>query len=284
RGARRQAARAGRPRGAGACSLRGSGDALSRRLGRNLLSRACRGPGHGGAGGGAAARFGRRASRRWRDRPCRARRRRVRRRRGRRAVAALASCGSRPPARGELGRGCRPVRGADAMALKLLQAIAGAPHGGAETFFVRLAGAFKRDGDDQRVLIRRDPARAKELRSAGVEVVETGFGGRLDLATRLIFRRQVASFRPDIVLTWMRRATRFCPRGKYVHLARLGGYYDLKYFGHCDHLIGNTRTIVDYAVKHGWSRNRVHYLPNFVPDPGPRRRPERDGNIRVVAL
>lgn len=170
------------------------------------------------------------------------------------------------------------------MALKLLQAIAGAPHGGAETFFVRLAGAFQRDGDDQRVLIRRDPARAKELRSAGVEVVETGFGGRLDLATRLIFRRQVALFRPDIVLTWMSRATRFCPRGKYVHLARLGGYYDLKYFGHCDHLIGNTRTIVDYAVKHGWSRNRVHYLPNFVPDPGPRRRPERDGNIRVVAL
>jgi glycosyltransferase involved in cell wall biosynthesis len=168
---------------------------------------------------------------------------------------------------------------------RVLQAMAGASHGGAETFFVRLAGALERDGQEQRVLIRRDPARAAQLRAAGVEVAEAAFGGRFDFATGRAFRRGIKSWRPDIVLSWMSRATRFCPRGDFVHLARLGGYYDLKYYRHCDHLIGNTQSIVDYALSHGWARGRVHYLPNFVPDPGPRARARReDGNVRALAL
>ncbi len=168
---------------------------------------------------------------------------------------------------------------------RLFQAIAGAPHGGAETFFVRLAGALERDGQEQRVLIRHDPARAAQLRAAGVEVAEAAFGGRFDFATGRAFRRGIKSWRPDIVLSWMSRATRFCPRGDFVHLARLGGYYDLKYYRHCDHLIGNTRSIVDYAVSRGWARERVHYLPNFVPDPGRRARaPREDGQVRALAL
>jgi glycosyltransferase involved in cell wall biosynthesis len=149
---------------------------------------------------------------------------------------------------------------------RLLQAIAGARHGGAETFFVRLATALNRAGETQRVLIRRDPARAQALRAAGVGVAELAFGGPFDLTTRLAFRREVADWRPDIVLTWMSRATRLCPRGDFVHVARLGGYYDLKYYRRCDRLIGNTRTVVDYAVAKGWPRGRIDYLPNFVPD------------------
>jgi glycosyltransferase involved in cell wall biosynthesis len=64
----------------------------------------------------------------------------------------------------------------------------------------------------------------------------------------------------------MSRATWLCPRGDFVHVARLGGYYDLKYYRRCDHLIGNTRAIVDYATAKGWPRERIVYLPNFVPD------------------
>lgn len=154
------------------------------------------------------------------------------------------------------------------MTRRLLQAIAGARHGGAETFFLRLAAALQRAGEKQRVLIRRDPARSQSLREAGVAVAELGFGGPLDLATRLAFRREIAAWRPDIVLTWMSRATRLCPRGDFVHVARLGGYYDLKYYRRCDRLIGNTRAIVDYAVAKGWPPEWVDYLPNFVPDAG----------------
>jgi glycosyltransferase involved in cell wall biosynthesis len=152
------------------------------------------------------------------------------------------------------------------MTRRLLQAIAGAPYGGAEIFFLRLAEALQRAGEPQRVLIRRDPARARTLREAGITVAELAFGGALDWATRLAFRHEIAEWRPDIVLTWMSRATRLCPRGDFVHVARLGGYYDLKYYRRCDHLIGNTRGIVDYAIAKGWPRERIDYLPNFVPD------------------
>jgi glycosyltransferase involved in cell wall biosynthesis len=154
------------------------------------------------------------------------------------------------------------------MTRRLLQAIAGARHGGAETFFERLAAALGNAGETQRALIRRDPDRARRLRDAGVDVVELAFGGPFDLATRRAFRREIAAWRPDIVMTWMSRATTACPRGDFVHVARLGGYYDLKYYRHCDWLIGNTRGIVEYAVAGGWPRDRVDYLPNFVPDAG----------------
>ncbi len=149
---------------------------------------------------------------------------------------------------------------------RVLQAIAGAAHGGAEIFFTRLAVALQRAGEPQRVLIRRNSRRAQSLRAAGVEVGELAFGGILDLATRSAFGREIAAWRPDVVLTWMSRATRLCPRGDFVHVARLGGYYDLKYYRRCDHLIGNTRAIVDYAIARGWPRERIVYLPNFVPD------------------
>jgi glycosyltransferase involved in cell wall biosynthesis len=149
---------------------------------------------------------------------------------------------------------------------RLLQAIAGARHGGAETFFLRLAEALQRAGENQRVPIRRDPCRARRLRDGGVAVVELGFGGVFDLATRFAFRREIARWRPTIVLSWMNRATRLCPRGDFVHVGRLGGYYDLKYYRRCDHLIANTRAIVDYAAAAGWPPDRIDYLPNFVPD------------------
>ena len=152
------------------------------------------------------------------------------------------------------------------MTRRVLQAIAGTAHGGAEIFFTRLAAALQRSGQPQRVLIRRNSRQAQCLRAAGIGVGELAFGGIFDLATRFAFGREVAAWRPDIVLTWMSRATRLCPRGDFVHVARLGGYYDLKYYRRCDHLIGNTRAIVDYAIAKGWPRERIVYLPNFVPD------------------
>jgi glycosyltransferase involved in cell wall biosynthesis len=148
--------------------------------------------------------------------------------------------------------------------MRLLQAMAGAPHGGAETFFVRLAIALQQAGEEQRVLIRCDADRAAILRRGGVATEELPFGGIFDRATRRGFRRAIAEFRPQVVLTWMSRATRLCPRGDFVHVARLGGYYDLKYYRRCDHLIANTRDIAGYLERQGWPAERTQYLPNFV--------------------
>ena len=148
--------------------------------------------------------------------------------------------------------------------MKLLQVMAGAEYGGAEVFFVRLCIALQRAGVDQRVVIRQNPARAKMLRDGGIEPIELAFGGRLDFATPRALKREIRDYNPDVVMTWMNRATSMCPKGDFVHVARLGGYYDLKYYGNCDHLIGNTRDIVDYLVEHDWPADKAHYLPNFV--------------------
>ena len=148
--------------------------------------------------------------------------------------------------------------------MRLLQAMAGAHHGGAEAFFVRLGLALHRAGQEQLLLIRDDAERAAALRRGGVEPLLLPFRGWLDLATRLGFRRAIARYRPRLVLTWMNRASALCPRGEFVHVARLGGYYDLKYYRRCDHLIANTRDIAAYLVARGWPGSRVHYLPNFV--------------------
>ncbi len=148
--------------------------------------------------------------------------------------------------------------------MRVLQAMAGAEFGGAEAFFCRLAIAFQQAGLEQRVVIRTHPARARLLRENGIEPVELPFGGAFDFTSGLALRREIRAFKPDVVLTWMNRATRKCPSGPFVHVARLGGYYDLKYYKKCRHLIGNTQDIVEYLATKGWPEDRAHYLPNFV--------------------
>ncbi len=142
--------------------------------------------------------------------------------------------------------------------------MAGAEYGGAEAFFTRLALALNRAGLEQRVVIRKNQRRAEALRAGGVEPVQLPFGGMLDWRTPRALKREIADYRPDVVLTWMNRASVICPKGDFVHVGRMGGYYDLKYYQSCDHLIGNTQDIVDDLVKRGWPADRAHYLPNFV--------------------
>jgi glycosyltransferase involved in cell wall biosynthesis len=148
--------------------------------------------------------------------------------------------------------------------MRVLQAIAGAPHGGAEAFFERLALALAHAGETQKLVIRREDGRAARLRGAGLDFAELGFGRALDFWTKPRLGRIIADFKPQVVVTWMSRATSMCPRGDFVHAARLGGYYDLHYYRHCHHLIGNTRALVGWMIDEGWPQERVHYLPNFA--------------------
>lgn len=153
--------------------------------------------------------------------------------------------------------------------MRVLQVMAGARHGGAELFFERLVLALVRTGVEQRAVIRTEPERAARLRASGIMTKELRFGGALDFFTRAALRREIAHYQPDIALSWMSRATqKFPPRRsgqlRPIHCARLGGYYPLKYYRNCDHLIGNTQDIVDDLIGQGWPAARAHYLPNFV--------------------
>ncbi len=150
-----------------------------------------------------------------------------------------------------------------------MQTMAGAEVGGAEAFFVRLANALQSSDIVQKVVIRRDPTRARALREGGIVPAELPFGGRMDFRTRPALKREIAGFRPDVILSWMSRASWATPAspGSYTLIGRLGGYYNLKYYRHCDYLVGNTADIVDYVISEGFDRDRVVRLPNFVHPP-----------------
>lgn len=160
--------------------------------------------------------------------------------------------------------------------MRVMQVMAGGAHGGAETFFVDLVCALHRAGLAQRAVIRRNPERSGILRASGVGVAELRFGGAVDFLTKPALRREIASFRPDIVQTWMVRATKACPGGSFIHVGWLGGYYKPARFRACDQVVGVTPDIARHMRDAGWPARRAHYLPTFaVAEPAaPRRRAE----------
>ena len=150
--------------------------------------------------------------------------------------------------------------------LRLFQTMAGARHGGAELFFERLAGAFHKAGVAQRLMIKPDPDRMARLAAAGLAVEGCGFSPLLTALHRRQIANAIRRERPDVILSWMNRATAMTAAGGRPHVARLGGFYNLKYYRNCDWLVANTRDIADYLVAEGVPAERVHHQINFVPD------------------
>ncbi|MBN9496362.1 MAG: glycosyltransferase [Alphaproteobacteria bacterium] len=169
---------------------------------------------------------------------------------------------------------------------RLVSLMAGAKVGGAEAFFERLVVALQANGIEQRVAIRADADRKSRLRAKGVDPVALSFGGVFDLATPWRLKSLFDDFNAEVALAFMSRAAAKLPpkaltKSRPAYVGRLGGYYDLKYYRRCDHLIGNTRDICDWIVKQGWPAARVDYLPNFV-DATPVVPASREGADKIV--
>lgn len=148
---------------------------------------------------------------------------------------------------------------------RVAQALAGAYQGGAENFFTRLAKGLQQSGTiTQKAFIRGHEHRLESLRSGGVTAEGFRFGGPLHKVDHFRFRRALRAFQPDIVLTWMSRASKLTPKGDYTLVSRLGHYYNLKYYRHCDYWLGISRGICDYLVREGMPADRVFYIPNFA--------------------
>ncbi|MCB2108029.1 MAG: glycosyltransferase, partial [Rhodobacteraceae bacterium] len=125
--------------------------------------------------------------------------------------------------------------------------------------------ALGRAGVVQHIVTRPAADRVARLTAAGLAVTPARFGGWWDWPTRRRIARTVESFRPEVVLAWMNRAASAMPDGPFAKVARLGGYYNLKYYQRCDGLICNTRAICDHVIAHGRDPSRVIYIPNFSP-------------------
>lgn len=155
--------------------------------------------------------------------------------------------------------------------MRILQLMAGARHGGAETAFVDMCMALKEAGHDIHVATRANPVRVPRLRAAGIPVHLLPFGGPIDVYTPLALCRLILKIRPDVIQTWMSRAPaklppRFLlPRRLYpLVVARLGGYYKLKNFRHADYFTTITPLIRDYLIENGVAPERVRHINNFA--------------------
>lgn len=137
--------------------------------------------------------------------------------------------------------------------------------GGAERFFVKLAGALHRRGVEQAAFIRPDRPWRKELPSA-MRVVE-GIPRPYTLPWHAWRRdRLIREFRPDGLLAWMPRAAGFLPRrSEAARVTRLGDYPDrLLPFARTDTLVCNTPGILEHVRAMGWDRP-VRVVSNFSP-------------------
>ncbi len=156
--------------------------------------------------------------------------------------------------------------------MRMAHILGSAALGGAEGFYERLVPALARAGEEVLPLIRADAGRSGRLRAAGVAPVELPFGNYFDFTTRPRLDRTLRHFQPQVVVAWQNRAADYAGAVKrrgapWPLVGRLGGYYDLRYYRHCDHIVGNTRDLRRWFVEEqGWPAERAHYVPNFAHD------------------
>lgn len=149
--------------------------------------------------------------------------------------------------------------------IRSLQVIASPRMGGAESTFLRVSGALHGAGHPVLAGVRRG---SELIRHLGDRVPYECFPLRnyIDLPSTLQIRQAAERHEADIVQTWASRATWLtrAPEGS-VHIARLGGYYKLRYFRHADAWIVNSRGLRDWMVSRGFPPDRVDWINNFVP-------------------
>lgn len=149
--------------------------------------------------------------------------------------------------------------------MRLMQILLSQAEAGAETYFEKVAAAFAlQAGITQQVVIEALPSREARLRAAGVDFATVPMG----ILSRPLFynarlKRAVKQFAPDLIVTWVNRASRKCPATSAVVVGRLGGYYDINNYRKCDHLIVNTPDLVRHVVDSGWEASRVSMISNF---------------------
>ena len=154
--------------------------------------------------------------------------------------------------------------------MTLLHLMGSAADGGAETYFLDLVDAFRREGIAQAVALRSHAGRIAALERMGVPSVVFPFSRFGSLTGRPAIAAYAQRVGARAILAWMSRSASHMPAGPWRRIGRLGGYYNLRFFRGCDHLVANTEDIRDYILKQGWPAERVSYIQNFArPDAHP---------------
>lgn len=159
-------------------------------------------------------------------------------------------------------------REAEPLISRVMTVLAGAPVGGAETFFVTLSGALAQNGHTVCSVLKPNRLRQTALEEEGIGYATAPFASPFDWTTPRVLRKTAEKFRPEIVLAFAGRAAKAVPKGPYKVVGRLGGYYNLANFRHCDHLVCNSPDVLRHVIAQGWPESRAALIPNFasVPD------------------
>ena len=152
--------------------------------------------------------------------------------------------------------------------LKILNILGGSKEGGAEKFFERLAiGIEKKKGISQKLIIRENPSRFSILKSVIKDINQIKYFYFFNPFCHSKIKEIINEFKPNVILAWMNRASRILPRNNnsdFTTIGRLGGYYKIKNYVNCDHLITNTMDLKRYVLDFGWDPSKVEFIPNFV--------------------
>lgn len=146
--------------------------------------------------------------------------------------------------------------------MKVVQFIIGT-FGGAERFYVKLLSALGAYGVEQHAIHNTDPELTEAVRRSGVPATAIRFDKGADRAGRQLYRETLARLEPDIVVHWMNRAARRAEMGSHVNVGRLGGFYPVRYYWRCYHLIANTPQIRNHIIGQGWPEHAVRMISNF---------------------
>ncbi|MEY9163460.1 glycosyltransferase involved in cell wall biosynthesis [Sinorhizobium fredii] len=138
--------------------------------------------------------------------------------------------------------------------------------GGAERFFVNLVNALHDRGVEQRVLIR--PGRSWRSEIERSAQVYEGVFRRLSLSRFFLqwrMSRILREFRPDVIMAWQLRASRFMPSYKNaLRISRLGDYPEhLGYYTNVETLVCITPDIAAKVREFGWRRD-IEVIANFT--------------------
>ncbi len=138
--------------------------------------------------------------------------------------------------------------------------------GGAERFFVNLVNALHDRGVEQRALIR--PGRSWRSEIEGSAEIYEGVFRRISLSRfflRWRISRVLREFRPDVIMAWQLRASRFMPSYKNaLRISRLGDYPEhLGYYTNVETLVCITPDIAAKVREFGWRRG-VEVIANFT--------------------
>nr|WP_067286561.1 glycosyltransferase [Marinobacterium profundum] len=149
--------------------------------------------------------------------------------------------------------------------MKVMQILLSQSEAGAETYFEKVSAAFATDPSiEQQLIIEAQGSREARLQTAAVtyRTLPMGIFSK-PLLYNTMLKRHVDTFEPDLIVTWVNRASRKCPPTKAVVVGRLGGYYDIANYQKCDYLIVNTPDLVRHVVESGWPEERVSMISNF---------------------